>query len=87
MIEAEEIRRRIADALPDAELEVRDLTGTKDHYQVRVVSAGFEGLGPVQRHRRVYALFGDVLGGALHALSLDTKTPGEREQPEGGSRR
>jgi stress-induced morphogen len=79
MIEAEAIRRRVADALPDAEVEVRDLTGTQDHYQLRVVSAEFEGLPPVQRHRRVYALFGDVLGGALHALSLDTKAPGERE--------
>ena len=77
MIEPEEIQRRIAEAMPDAEIDVRDLTGTRDHYQVRVVSGEFAGIGPVARHRKIYALFQDVMGGALHALSLDTKAPGE----------
>jgi stress-induced morphogen len=56
---------------------VRDLTGTADHYEVRVVAGAFEGLSQIERHRMVYAAFQDVLGGALHALSLQTLTPGE----------
>ena len=54
------------------------------HFQVRVVSAAFEGMRLVARHRRVYELLdaemrGDAARGlvAVHALSLDTKTPGE----------
>jgi stress-induced morphogen len=30
-------------ALPDADLELVDLTGTEDHYQARIVSLAFEG--------------------------------------------
>ena len=77
MIGSDEIRNRILAALPGAAVEVRDLTGTLDHYEVRVVAKDFEGLNLVERHRIVYAAFQDVLGGALHALSLKTLSPGE----------
>lgn len=77
MIPAEEISSRIQTGLPEAEVVVTDLTGTQDHYQVRVVSAAFEGKSLVQRHRLVYDLFEDVIGGALHALSLETRAPNE----------
>ena len=59
----------------DAEVRVADLTGGRDHYAVEVISSSFTGLGPVERHRLVYGLFKDVIGGALHALSLSTKSP------------
>ena len=45
--------------------------------QVEIVSTAFEGKLPLERHRMVYAIFNDVMGGALHALSLKTRTPGE----------
>ena len=77
MIAPEEIRSRIVGALPDAQVEVRDLTGGGDHYQVEVVSNAFAGKPPLERHRLVYGIFDDVLGGALHALSLQTRTPDE----------
>ena len=77
MIRPEEIHDRILEALPGAAIEVRDLTGTSDHYEVRVVAKAFAGLGLVERHRVVYAVFQDVLGGPLHALSLKTLAPGE----------
>ena len=77
MIEASEIEKRILSVLPDAVIRVGDLTGTKDHYSVAVVSTAFEGLQPLKRQRLVYAPFKDVLGGPLHALTLVTKTPSE----------
>lgn len=77
MIEPTEIERRIREVLPDAQVNVRDLTGGKDHYEVEVVSQAFEGLNSLARHRKVYGIFSDVVGGALHALSLKTKTPSE----------
>ncbi|MEO1483808.1 MAG: BolA/IbaG family iron-sulfur metabolism protein [Myxococcota bacterium] len=78
MIDAAEIERRIAEALPDAKVSVSDMTGTRDHYDVTVVSDAFEGVLPVQRHRMVYAPLKDVMGdGALHALKLTTKTTTE----------
>ena len=77
MITNDDILKRILRALPDAAVDVRDMTGTSDHYEVRVVAREFEGKSLVERHRIVYAVFQDVLGGALHALSLRTLTPGE----------
>lgn len=64
-------------ALPGATVEVRDMTGTADHYEVRVIAGQFAGLSSLERHRLVYAAVQDVMGGPLHALSLKTLTPGE----------
>jgi stress-induced morphogen len=75
MIEPSEIQNRIEKALPDARVVVSDLTGGRDHYQVEVVSTVFAGMSKLQRHRKIYDLFSDVMGGALHALSLKTTTP------------
>ena len=39
----------------------------------RLVSPAFTGKSRVQQHRMVYAVFGDEIGGPIHALSLTTK--------------
>lgn len=73
---AEEIRRRIEAALPDASVEVRDTTGGGDHFEARVVTRAFAGKSRVEQHRMVYAPLGDVLAtGELHALALKTEVP------------
>ncbi len=77
MVSPDDIRQRIVQALPDAKVEVSDLTGGGDHYQVEVISAAFTGVSTVKRHRMVYAPLNDILGGALHALALQTRTPDE----------
>ncbi len=77
MIAPDQIRQRILGALPGADVTVRDLTGTADHYEVVVVSGAFADKSLIERHRMVYAPLKDVLGGALHALSLKTLAPGE----------
>ncbi len=74
-MDASEIERRIKAALPDAEVEIRDLAGDGDHYAATVKSAQFIGKSRVQQHKMVYdALQGDM-GGALHALALQTAVP------------
>jgi stress-induced morphogen len=80
VISPEEIERRIVEALPGARVRVSDLTGGGDHYRVAVVAAQFENRSALDRHRLVYAAFSDVLGGELHALSLETGTPEESTQ-------
>ncbi len=57
-ITADEIRIKIAAAIPGAEVTVQDLTGGGDHYAATVVAAAFRGQGPVDRHRMVYAALG-----------------------------
>ena len=79
MVETEEIRRRVAGSLPDAEIAIRDMVGDGDHLELIVVSPSFEGKTTLERHRIVYAPLKDLLGGALHALALKTLTPNERD--------
>ena len=75
MITAEEIESRIKKEIEGAEVTVKDMTGGQDHWDVEVVSEAFDGVSPVNQHRMVYAAFSDVIGGALHALKLKTRTP------------
>ena len=73
---AEELKTRIENALPGAEASVEDLTGGGDHFRAEVVSPRFEGLSRIEQHQLVYGIFGDEVGGAIHALSIKTSTPG-----------
>jgi len=51
--------------------------GGGTHYRVRVVSARFQGLSRVERHRAVYELLAAEFADGLHALALVAKAPGE----------
>lgn len=74
---AETLRAHLLEAFPDAEIEIVDLAGDDDHFRARVVSAAFAGLPRVKRHQAVYAALKGQMGGALHALALETLTPEE----------
>jgi len=73
---AEELKTRIEEAIPGAEARVEDLTGGGDHFRAEVVSERFDGLTRIDQHKLVYDVFGDDVGGPIHALSLKTSTPG-----------
>ena len=47
------------------------------HYNAVIVSARFEGLDLVARHRAAYAALGDLRERRVHALALRTYTPEE----------
>lgn len=73
---AEQIESTIKAALPDAQIELQDLAGDNDHWQVTVTSAAFEGLPRVKQHKLVMDAFGADMGTTLHALSIRTKIEG-----------
>jgi stress-induced morphogen len=70
-----EVKERIERALPGAQANVTDLTGGGDHLRAEVVYDGFAGLTRIQQHRLVYEVFGDEIGGPIHALSIKTVIP------------
>ncbi len=82
----ERIRRALQSLAPLA-LEVRDDShrhvgheGARDgrgHFAVDIVSAAFEGLAPLARHRRVYAAVGAMMDTDIHALQVRARTPDE----------
>lgn len=72
---ASEIERLIKAALPDARISVRELAADGDHYAAEVISAQFRGKSRVQQHQMVYEALKGNMGGALHALALQTSAP------------
>lgn len=73
----EAIIERIRATLPDARVELRDLTGTEDHWHATVISTAFTGKSLIERHRLVMSSLAAELKGPIHALTLDVKAPDE----------
>jgi stress-induced morphogen len=78
---AQELKQRIESALPGAHVHVDDLTGGGDHFRAEVVSDRFDGLTRIEQHKLVYDVFGDEVGGPIHALSIKTSIPTGDLQP------
>ncbi|WP_311029098.1 BolA family protein [Mesorhizobium koreense] len=74
-MDANEIARLIREAIPDATVTIRDLAGDGDHYAAEVVAESFRGKSRVQQHQMVYEALKGRMGGALHALALQTSAP------------
>ncbi len=49
------------------------------HYRLRLVSARFEGLGKVARHRLVYDCLREMMQKEIHALAMALLTPDEAQ--------
>src|SRR4029077_10685488 len=78
-MDARDIESMIKAAIPDAEVTIRDLAGDGDHYAATVIAESFRGKSRVQQHQIVYQSLRGQMGGALHALALQTGAPeGER---------
>ena len=77
---------KLTRALSPARLEIEDESelhrGHKGasgggHFRASIVSDAFEGKGLVARHRLVYEAVAAEMKGLVHALALQTLTPGE----------
>lgn len=70
----EQMIQRLTQSYPDGTIEVVDLTGTSDHWEVLVESSLFKGLTRIQQHQQVMACFdAELKTGEVHALSIKTK--------------
>ena len=85
---AETIRTKLEAAFAPQRLDVRDESaqhqghagyrdGGETHFRVAIVSAAFDGLTRVERHRRVHDVLDAELKGRVHALALTLLTPDE----------
>lgn len=82
----EVLLEKLTGALAPVELEIVDDSdrhrghkgaGGGGHFNVRVVSAAFDGKSLVARHRLVYEVLAAEMAGPVHALALRTLTPAE----------
>lgn len=88
---ASRMREKLEKELEPVELVIEDVsyqhaghagmkgrgTDEETHFNVKIVSKGFEGMNLVKRHRLVYGLLREELDSGLHALSIVSKTPSE----------
>ena len=49
------------------------------HYRIRMISARFEGLGKLGRHRLVYDCLREMMQKDIHALAMTLQTPDEAQ--------
>jgi stress-induced morphogen len=74
MIRNDAMAALIRESFPDAEVEIIDLTGTMDHFNVLVRSGAFRGVPLMDRHRMVEsALSAARADGRIHAMSIRTE--------------
>lgn len=83
----ERIRASLEAALRPTLLQIEDdsaqhvghagAAGGGGHYRVRIVAEAFMGKPPLQRHRMVYDALGQLMGTAVHAVSIHAQTPEE----------
>ena len=81
-MDAAAIKSLIEEGLEGSRAEVRGPDGV--HFEARVVAPAFAGKPTLARHRMVYAALGDLMGGEIHALALQTVTPEEAGLGAGG---
>ncbi|KQS56111.1 transcriptional regulator [Brevundimonas sp. Leaf363] len=93
---AHRIREKLTQALAPSLIELEDDSGRhaghhheggmdakeggESHFNLRIVSAAFDGQSRVQRQRTVNTLLAEELAGPIHALSIRALTPAEAAQ-------
>ena len=71
-LKLEEIKDLITKAIPDAEVDIKDLAGDNNHYSATIKSEVFKGKSKIEQHKLVYKALGGKMGNELHALSINT---------------
>ena len=73
-MEFEKVKTLIKSTLQDAEVRVTDLTGTKDHLGILIISNAFEGKRLLQQHQMIMDILKESLKEEIHAVQLKTLT-------------
>ena len=71
-LKIEEIKNLIKDAIPDAQIIIKDLAGDENHYSATIKSKIFTGKSKIEQHKLVYKALKGRMGNELHALALNT---------------
>ena len=73
ILKIEEIKNLIKDAIPDAQIIIKDLAGDENHYSATIKSKIFTGKSKIEQHKMVYNSLQGKMGNELHALAIKTK--------------
>lgn len=67
-----QIKALIISKIPDAEVVVSDMTGTRDHLDLKVTSDIFKGKNLLAQHRLIMDILKESLAENLHAVQIKT---------------
>ncbi|MDP6959624.1 MAG: BolA family protein, partial [Planctomycetota bacterium] len=74
LLSCEAVKKLVEEGIPESGVEVKDLTGTSDHFHIRVTSPAFEGKSLLDQHKMVQKSLGRYLGQEIHAVEIKTIT-------------
>ena len=70
-----EVKQMILAGLPDAQVEVEDMRGTGDHFDILVVSEAFRGKSLIEQHKLIFSILESEMDKGIHAVQLKTRVP------------
>jgi monothiol glutaredoxin len=79
MVNLVAVREKLEQSFKNAKVMVEDTHGDGHHFEAEVITDDFINKTPLERHQMVYAVLGNIVGGEMHALALNTKTHAETQ--------
>ena len=71
------IKEKIENFISNSRVEVKDTTGTGDHFSVLVISDHFKNMNLVNRHKLIYESLNQYITKEIHALQIKACTEEE----------
>jgi stress-induced morphogen len=71
-INYEILYKLIEKAFPEAKIELKDMVGDSNHYELTITSNKFKNLSLIEQHKLVYRAIDKIIGRELHALKINT---------------
>ena len=73
MMNPAQVEEMLKAAFPEGAVLVRDMTGTGDHFDIRVTSKKFEGKSLIEQHQMVHKALEKEMDRGIHAVQITTK--------------
>ena len=73
-MKTEKVKEMLLTALPGSEVDVRDMTGTGDHFEIHVTSKIFAGKSLVEQHQMVHKALQSEMDRGIHAVQIKTRS-------------
>ena len=73
MMSSDEVEKMLKTVFPEARIQVRDMTGTGDHFDIAVVSKKFKGKTRIEQHQMVHRALEKEMDRGIHAVQIKTQ--------------
>ena len=70
----EQVKKMLKAAFPEAQVEVHDMTGTGDHFEISVACKSFADKPLVQQHLMVHKALEGEMDRGIHAVQIKTRS-------------